>query len=267
MSDYNVSNISSITYREVGQSTTQVDSKFIEAFSFPKRPDRKGIGSGTDKKIGSRHDVVLKLNEWSQFPTLNTLMVQRKEIEIVINWANGDTWTIAPIRFTVTPLFQEIPDGLRGHIAAAGTATSPPDAAWTDLGPLVGGNKLTCKMHSKGDDAGRPLYTQSDLAYEPAFIKDIASAISSFEGGAAVIAIEQPDGTFLKFKAQDVEYDPHVEALALDEFVEHRLRLTGADPDVLNLLTLPTTPPDYFYAMEINGMCSGYQLSDYFTAT
>lgn len=266
----------SATWQATGGGSLVTVNKNL--LSFPElnfNPEEIPLATGLNLRLRDRDEITLRCHDISLFAALKTLMVARTELEFSLIGATTHQWD--PMRFSVRYVFDQVPNIKTVWIAAEGTSTTPPDAAWTSLGSIQQADAPTIEVAGPNDGVGLPLYTATTLQWNLRLIDDAATAVlttlASFAKQNCRIALESPDGTFLYLGASSAGNGVFLQRNSAPRFgVEEfssgvDVQITGSQEDPDNLFVLPGTPPDYIYAFDLSLAAVSTDQSDYYSRT
>lgn len=266
----------SATWQETGGGTLVTVNKSLLQFpQIAQNPETIALATGLNLRLRDRDEITIRCQDISRFAALKTLMISRTELEFSLLGGTTHQWD--PMRFDVGYVFDQVANIKRVWIAAEGTATVPPDVAWTSLGSIQGGGSPSIGIAGNTDGIALPLYTATTLDWTLRLIDDAATAVqttlASFQRTNCRIALESPDGTFLYLGGAGADQGVLAQWSAnggwgVDQFSSAvDLNLTGSQEDPDDLLVIPGTAPDYIYAFDLRMATVSTNQSDYYSRT
>lgn len=223
-----------------------------------------------DRAAGFRKAITMGCYDWSLFAALNALQVARTPIELEFTLTNGDIYTYDPVVFTVRPTIGAIPHIGTVYVADNGVTTDPTSTPldWTALGSILNGSSLEMQAVSAENGYGQPFYKHASLRHEMFLLGNAAAApettLATYENALCTISLLHPDGNYTRYNSVFAQTRNNPD-FSEEGFVTHRLTVDAIAQDVLTILTLQTTPPDYINGWELTGACFGYAESDFLT--
>lgn len=251
----------SVGYRQTGGGAyTTKNAVLVGAPDFGDDTLTVATGEGIDKRVGFAQSFDVSFHEWSAFTDLNTIMQAGNTIDLqfIFEAAASNAFTYTPVYFTVAPLVGQLPDKVKVWIDAAGVADNPTtdgDASWVDLGPIRSGSSPTFEANADSNGLDNPLYTVTTMEWQMEFINDVAATLQSFASTKCKIAIQHTDGTY--FMVDQCNSHSLVQPnIGLDAHVSRLATFTAVKRNILDIITLPASPPNYFYGAQVSGRAS-----------
>lgn len=263
-----------LSLRESATSPGSYTDFANQLFTFPSggpNPETLPNAGGVPLRSRSRDEYVMTIYDISNFAAFNTLMVARAKLDM--KWTFGDsvptTWTFNPMRFTVKPLFDLVPNTESIWIGAT-DATNDPDttpADWDDLGTMFEDNTVSIDINQKGDGLALPYYHSVRFSHNFKLANDvsgIATLLDTYDRAKCKIAIGNPDGKWLIYSGVTLQYENRAE-LGEDGFVVYDVTLGALKQNITDIITIPASAPDYLYGWELAVQAASAAQSDYLT--
>lgn len=219
-----------------------------------------------------RKTITMGCHDWSLFAALNTLQIARAKLELEFTLSNGDVFTYEPVWFSVRPRIGQVPHIGTVYVAAAGVTTTPTSTPgdWTSIGSIQAGSSLEINAVASQQGYNLPFYKHASLRHEMNLLGDSATApettMATYENALCTIALLHPDGQYTRYNNVFAQLR-HNPDFSEEGFVTHRLTLDAIHENILTIITMQTTPPDYINGWELSGAVFGYAEADFFTAS
>lgn len=267
--------VSKIGWRESGTAGafTEVAAGLDGVPEIEINDDTLPTAVGIDRRAGIRKTFTVPVYDWSAFAALDTLQQARKSIELQITLLAGTVLTYDPVRFTVVPVFNQVPS-LRSVFVGATTAAGDPGSDpldWTELGSILEGSSIELNAVANADGENLPLYSKMTLRHEMELINnhatnDVATVLATYENALCKAALLHSNGDYSIYSNvySSVRHNPSFE---VEDFITQQWVLEGVGSTLANLITFPTTPPDFIWGFRIDGAAFGFAESDILTIT
>lgn len=270
--------LDSIQYRESGTAGA-FETVPPTLFNFPDggpNPETLPIAEGIDLRVRARDEWTIPIYDMSLFAGLNTLQVNRAQLEVIYTFSGGSpVWTLDPVSFQVVPVLAAVPDQCEVLVAAAGTfnagaGTAPPGAGWTSVGSMREGAQPGFTVNTFNDGCGRPVYNNISLDFPFTLINDstvdAGTTLTPFNKGKVDLAVLNPDNQYVVYENVTLQFE-NVARFGLTETVGFDVQVAGVAANINTLLSLPTTLTDYLQSFTLTLTAVGATQSDYLTIT
>lgn len=245
-----------------------------QLFTFPSggpNPETLPNAGGVPLRTRSRDEYVMTIYDISNFAAFNTLMVARAKLDM--KWTFGDslptTWTFNPMRFTVKPLFDLVPNTESIWIGAT-DATNDPDttpADWDSLGTVFEDSTIDVALQGRGD--GLALNYYHSVLFSHAFrlandVSGVQTLLDTYDQAKCKIAVGNPDGKWLIYSGVTLQYEHRYEG-GDNGFVTFDVNVAARQQNITDIVAIPASAPDYLYGWELAVQAASAAQSDYLT--
>lgn len=222
-----------------------------------------------DRAASRRKTINQPVHDWSLFAALNTLQIARDKLELEYTLSNGAVFTYDPVWFSVRPLLSQVPNLGTIYVADAGVTTTPTSTPldWTSLGSVREGSNLEINTVAPNQGYGLPFYKHTSMRHVMELLGDAttdpATTLAAYENALCTISILHPDGNYTRYNNVYAQTRLNPD-FAEEGFVTNQLTVDALNQNLLTMVTLQATPPDYINGFEIIGACFGYAEGDFF---
>jgi hypothetical protein len=264
---------------------TTVAANLLENLSTDTTPDTYSSAKGTDVERGSVIKTVsCNVLDYDSVAALNTLMTNRTESDIDLNYVDGDEQRVENCIVRVRPLVGTITDTCRVYAATAATTKNSLTTAYVDLGPTLGSPTFTFSFPFEGTDGcGRP-YFSGVVRVEAEFMlpgdSTVTNPYTAITGGnlngvLCDVAFQLPGGNFLVLDdvylyplfANEDASTPRAVRVKLDgtgtawtTMVSYTDGAASSATDAWGTTTNSNDPGDYFAGAEVE--CVGHAYAE-----
>lgn len=266
--------ITQARWRESGSSDSYVTvpAGLLGIPQFTNNDDKLGNALYREVAANRRKNIILPVYDWSTFAALNTLQIARGKLELEFTLSNGDIYTYDPVWFTARPTIGQVPSIGEVFVADAGVTTNPTSTPldWTSLGSVREGSNLEINAVAGSQGYGLPFFKHMGMRHVLELFRDAtaepATSMAGYENALCTISLLHPDGNYTRYNNVFAQ-TRQLEDFSEEGFVLTELTLDAINQNVLTMITMQTTPPDYINGFEISGAVFGYADSDFFAVT
>lgn len=266
--------ITKLSYRQSQASPGSYTDVLPQLFAFPEptlSPETLPVATGIDLRVRDRDEYVVQIYDISLWSALNTLMNSRAKLDVKFTFGSR-TFTFNPMRFTVRPILNPVPDLAEVLIGAtdAGDDVAGADSGdWTSLGSILNGSTPNANVNTFDDGLGLPVYASSSLEHTFDLINDpstsVRTTLASYQKANCRLAWKLGNADYMFWEGLTLQYVPYALAFGLDRVITANVQVSGAKASMASLFTLPATPTDYLKGFELRVVAASAEQADYLT--